>query len=365
MDFKQKLLITFLVFIIFGIPSWAGAHQPVLEPPVSESSLSLGFYTKAIKLSDPTKQSLANYGTISIPGEVDLYVFVPEQEASIPVELLVPVRPVNKNFKPEVVIFSKSLDSGEEVFGTFQGLSIPDGFKKIELSNDHGEGYFYEPFSQERYWRGTEATINLKSGQNYFLAVYDPANQTGDYSLGIGTVENFQDTSFVGLLQNIVAIKLNLLGNNQVPWIDFIGLFLMVAGLVLGLGAVTVIDLHGFLGRKSEYWTESTIRAHKVTKPLIWIGMVVWIIGGVITYRESWLTGVALFQLPLTILLILNGFFLSFYVSPKLLAQEKAGEISKLLPQSLQNKIAVSFIISIFGWWTNLFLLVWYIVLMR
>ncbi len=50
-----------------------------------------------------------------------------------------------------------------------------------------------------------------------------------------------------------------------------------------GLGAVTVIDLHGFLGRTSSYWTEATIRTHKITKPLIWKGMFLAILGGIIT----------------------------------------------------------------------------------
>ena len=36
--------------------------------------------------------------------------------------------------------------------------------------------------------------------------------------------------------------------------IDFLGLFICIAGFVVGLGAVTVIDIHGFLGRKSKYW---------------------------------------------------------------------------------------------------------------
>ena len=49
--------------------------------------------------------------------------------------------------------------------------------------------------------------------------------------------------------------------------LDFIGLFIFIAGFIIGLGAVTVIDIHGFLGRKSAYWTEATIRTHKVTKP--------------------------------------------------------------------------------------------------
>lgn len=32
--------------------------------------------------------------------------------------------------------------------------------------------------------------------------------------------------------------------------LNFIGLFIFLAGFVIGLGAVTVIDIHGFLGRK-------------------------------------------------------------------------------------------------------------------
>jgi hypothetical protein len=55
--------------------------------------------------------------------------------------------------------------------------------------------------------------------------------------------------------------------------LDFVGLFLLLAGFIIGLGAVTVIDIHGFLGRRSSYWTEATTRAHKVTKPLIWLGI--------------------------------------------------------------------------------------------
>lgn len=64
--------------------------------------------------------------------------------------------------------------------------------------------------------------------------------------------------------------------------LDLLGLFVMLAGFVIGLGAVTVIDLHGFLGRKSAYWTLATTRTHKVTKPLIWLGMSLAVIGGFI-----------------------------------------------------------------------------------
>lgn len=140
---------------------------------------------------------------------------------------------------------------------------------------------------------------------------------------------------------------------------NFVGLFILFAGFVIGLGAVTVIDLHGFLGRKSSYWTEATIRTHKVTKPLIWIGMFFVIIGGAIIYRGLPLQGIVLVQLISIPIMILNGIFLSFVVSPYLLKQEKEGKSQELLPASLQAKITLSFIVSFVSWWGNLVAVVW------
>lgn len=144
--------------------------------------------------------------------------------------------------------------------------------------------------------------------------------------------------------------------------LDFISLFISIAGYVIGLGAVTVIDLHGFLGRKSEYWTLATIRTHKITKPLIWIGTLLVLIGGILFYQNNKFSYIQTYQLLIISILILNGLFLSFRVSPFLLKREAENKSSELLPQALQNKIMVSFFISFFGWWTSLLLLVLYLV---
>ena len=147
-------------------------------------------------------------------------------------------------------------------------------------------------------------------------------------------------------------------GGMPVLWLDLLGIFLFIAGFIVGLGAVTVIDIHGFLGRKSAYWTEATTRTHKVTKPLIWIGLFLAISGALITYRNSNLSGIPLLQAIIAVALVLNGLFLSFYVSPYMMKRE-------LLPDSLQIKIALSFVVSFAGWWSEVFLLVWYIVMVR
>lgn len=144
--------------------------------------------------------------------------------------------------------------------------------------------------------------------------------------------------------------------------VDILGLFLFLAGFVIGLGAVTVIDIHGFLGRKSAYWTEATIRTHKVTKPLIWTGIVLALIGGFVFYRNEVLVGAPLWHLVIAVALILNGCFLSFVVSPFLLKQEREGRATELLPASLQRKITLSFIVSFLGWWSALLILVWYLI---
>ncbi|HRH25661.1 MAG TPA: hypothetical protein PLD99_01755 [Parcubacteria group bacterium] len=143
--------------------------------------------------------------------------------------------------------------------------------------------------------------------------------------------------------------------------VDMIPLFIHLAGFVIGLGAVTVIDLHGFLGRKSSYWSEATTRTHKVTKPLIWLGMLLAIIGGALFYQEEGLTLIPLIESGIAIILVLNGLFLSFSVSPYLLKREMEGKSKELLPKSWQTKIALSLIVSDIGWWSALLLLVYYL----
>ena len=138
---------------------------------------------------------------------------------------------------------------------------------------------------------------------------------------------------------------------------EIIGLFLFIAGFIIGLGAVTVIDLHGFMGRQSAYWTEATTRTHKITKPLIWTGMILAIIGGIIFYQNPEIK-FALWHAVIAVVLILNGIFLSFSVSPFLLQREKEGHAGDLLPAIWQKKITASFIVSFIGWWTAVLLLV-------
>ncbi len=134
--------------------------------------------------------------------------------------------------------------------------------------------------------------------------------------------------------------------------ISYIATLIIYMGFILGLGAVTVIDIQGFLGRKSLYWTKATIQTHKVTKLLIWAGTFLKLLGISVYCYLNGLTTLWTITLLILFVLVLNGLFLSFYISPLLLKQEKEGVIA-LLPKRIQKMIFISFVVSFIGWWLN------------
>ena len=81
-----------------------------------------------------------------------------------------------------------------------------------------------------------------------------------------------------------------------------------------------------------------------------------------IVYRDVSFFGIPLIHACIALVLIMNGYFLSFKVSPYLLRREKQGKAGKLLPRVWQRKIVVGLIISDIGWWGGLMLLAVYLV---
>lgn len=328
-----------------SLPLHVSAHVPVVGGPADTEGQEA-----IVRLEDPTVRSLAVYGWLDEAGDADRYVFAVTHDAEIPVEALVPVRPTLRDFRPIVSVER-------------MGASDLDDGMVVITGSDGERQTFYEEYGQELYWKNGETRLAVTAGESYLVTV--AAGSSGEYVLGIGTVENFTDVDLGGVLADVARVKLGLYPGRQIPWPDLAAVFLMLAGFVIGLGAVTVIDLHGFLGRRSPYWTEATIRTHKVTKPLIWAGTGLAAAGGAMLYRHTGLSGTALFHLVLLVVLVANGCFLTFVVSPFLLRRERERKAREPLPPSLQRKIAASFAVSFLGWWSSAALFVWYLLILR
>ncbi len=128
--------------------------------------------------------------------------------------------------------------------------------------------------------------------------------------------------------------------------------FVHLAGIIIALGAVTVIDTMGFISRNSKEWTQVTIKAHHVTKPLIWVGTFLMLFAWFFIYSGTYLDVV---KSVIIVILILNGVFISFYISPRL---DKLYGKKTLIPLKLQLMIESSFLASFIGWWSLVYLTV-------
>lgn len=133
---------------------------------------------------------------------------------------------------------------------------------------------------------------------------------------------------------------------------------LWIAGFVIGLGAVSVIETLGFLGQRSGYWSEATIRTHKITKPLIWLGFFIATLGGAWYYSVIGWSEVMIAHGVFWIMMFMNGAFLTFWISPRLLARERQGLAAEILPKAWKVAVTLSFFVSILTWWGSLFLTV-------
>ena len=72
--------------------------------------------------------------------------------------------------------------------------------KKFLYEGDYPGNEFYEPFGQVTYWERQEVKLNIPYDGKYFVVVSDEKNQSGKYSLAIGTIEDFSGADFFTIL---------------------------------------------------------------------------------------------------------------------------------------------------------------------
>lgn len=135
----------------------------------------------------------------------------------------------------------------------------------------------------------------------------------------------------------------------EIPLNQFTLLFFHIAGIIVGLGAVTVIDTIGFLSRKSKSWTQIAVKGHHVTKLLIWIGTILLLVTWIFMLLTIKNLDFKIIKSLLIIVLLLNGSFLSLYVSPRV---DEFKNKNVLFSKELQSKTIVSMVVSFLSWWS-------------
>lgn len=304
---------------LLALAPMAQAHRPALEdqfrapPQVGPCDGFSQFSQKASTITDPTLASLAIYGRLEWPNEIDLYAFVPAKSESIPVEAMVLVRQFNYNFRPAVIIIGRDIAPPEQSNSPASlPFILPDGFRARVIMPPEGErGAFMERRTLERLYRGNEQWIRLTAGQPYYIALYDPNHFTGSYSLGLGAVENFKGVSKYSIFKTVLKIKMGMFGGRSFPWLDFMGLFMLATGLTLGAGAVIITWLSSKSANLMVNQSDRASRILSLAMKYVWFGILLAIAGGALLYRLSYLSGVAAFQAMLALALIFYAVYLS------------------------------------------------------
>jgi hypothetical protein len=79
-------------------------------------------------------------------------------------------------------------------------LKLKSHKKKISYEKNFPGDEFYEPFGQITYWERQELRTDIPADGTYFIVVMDEKNQSGKYSLAIGTIEDFSLVDFFTIL---------------------------------------------------------------------------------------------------------------------------------------------------------------------
>ncbi|MFT4309605.1 MAG: hypothetical protein ACMXYL_03905 [Candidatus Woesearchaeota archaeon] len=135
--------------------------------------------------------------------------------------------------------------------------------------------------------------------------------------------------------------------------------YIHVLGLVIGMGSAIVIETIGFIARKSGFWTRVAVDTHYVTKPLIWFGTILLSLSWILIMESDAIVHPYYWKTLLLLLLIINGSYLSFFVSPRIINHRKHSD-GEPLPSKLQTIILPSAIVSVLGWLLMVFLTLLY-----
>lgn len=125
-------------------------------------------------------------------------------------------------------------------------------------------------------------------------------------------------------------------------------LFCHLVSLMVGFGAVIVIDTCGLLWLLGKIKLSLISKFAKITQPLIWLGWSFLVLSGIpLLVLKGSISSITTVKIFAVIMLGLNGIYLHF-IKESLSKHEK----QEHLPKIISFRIALATFISQIGWWT-------------
>ena len=190
-SFMKKVLALLLVLAIVSA-SPAYGHK-LISHDDSHRILDSALHIPDHKISWTIYENLG-------ANEAKFYTFDAKKEDSFYASIVVPKINGLEEYSPSLLLMgsdeetaSNNADSGSlEKFQFKTQKSLYEG----KFPGDE----FYEPFGQVTYWERQEIKTTLPYDGKYFVVVMDEKNQSGKYSLAIGTIEDFSGADLFTIL---------------------------------------------------------------------------------------------------------------------------------------------------------------------
>lgn len=329
---------TFRTFIVLASCSLTVASaQIIVSTPHQNEKPTLAI---AERLADPFTKSLLIYGELRPAGDWHLYVAHPSRTDVLSVQLNVPLRISNITFRPRLLVIGPGIGiPSDEVDLPFP---VPERFGIMEFTFEAGDtATTLNGRTWETYYVGREIRIPTIAGQPYYFLVHEPRGAVGTYALRTGETSISSPWKSERTLISLARVKLGLLEQSPIPWMEIIGAFLFLIGSFTGLGACTM------LAQRSYFEARKTASLRWRMVGMLWAGICMTIIGGILLYALTGIAGVALFHTLAVIPILLGSLVFTF------------GSVASKRPLLLATVLIV------LGWLTEVFLLIWQLLVAR
>ena len=182
----NKLIILFLILTVVSI-------SPVYAHKLISHDNSHRDFDSALVIPDH-KISWAIYENLGV-SETKFYTFDAKKGDSFYASIVIPKLDGLENYSPSLILMNDDLFTGQST-----SSDIQSNIQKFLYEGNYPGNEFYEPFGQVTYWERQEAKTTITEDGQYFILVLDEKNQSGKYSLAIGTIEDFSGSDFFTIL---------------------------------------------------------------------------------------------------------------------------------------------------------------------
>ena len=182
---KKLFLLVFVMMLISISPAYG--HKLISHDDSHRD------FDSALVIPDH-KISWAIYENLGVE-ESKFYTFDAKKGDSFYASIVIPKLEGLEKYSPSLILMNDDLYKGDG-----PSSKIESSVQKFLYEGDFPGNEFYEPFGQVTYWERQEVKTIIPEDGQYFILVLDEKNQSGKYSLAIGTIEDFSGADFFTIL---------------------------------------------------------------------------------------------------------------------------------------------------------------------